>query len=493
MGNAVSTLSTAPPRGVAAFTSGGSEGALAPAKGEAAANGSRLGVRRIEPFIPVTQAALIERLTRREVWAGVDVAKVRRLHQLLALWRQVDVSEQLMRYDQIYESLSPDSDLLHTRTVDDANREAMAAEMVQGIERLLVRANFTKVAPEDVPGFINTPETDYGLDMWVDLDAYDRLVVYFRGDDASVEKKKHWRKFFRVQEFKVPIYRRLFVLYTRKPVDKRLAEYKAEGLTRGQAGKALRRMRRNMPARVGAHHLYMKLFKNIPKADLELAFPNVEVKFRPWDKLWFLASTVGAFAIGVWGAFGKIEELELHPMAALAAFGGLCGIAIRQGFNLMNQHRRYLLTMARNLHFHAMADNRGAMAKIADRAVEEETKEDMLLYSVLARAPATVSDLPHIATAVADFLKTTFDVTVAFDVMKPFDRLKADGILVESPDGALTVLPPEAACERIIELWQRHILELPAETLMPGVEVEEAPELPEEAETEEEEMSRLDS
>ena len=80
----------------------------------------------------------------------------------------------------------------------------------------------------------------------------------------------------------------------------------------------------------------------------------------------------------------------------------------------MNQKNRYMVTMAQNLYFHAMADNRGVMSKLADRAAEEDVKEEMLLYSVLAKERVHQSELPEIDQAIEQFLQNTFDVNGEF-------------------------------------------------------------------------------
>ena len=66
---------------------------------------------------------------------------------------------------------------------------------------------------------------------------------------------------------------------------------------------------------------------------------------------------------------------------------------MRQATNFINQRNRYMVVMARNLYFHAMADNRGVMTLLADRAAEEDIKEEMLLYSVLAKERINIRDL----------------------------------------------------------------------------------------------------
>ena len=93
--------------------------------------------------------------------------------------------------------------------------------------------------------------------------------------------------------------------------------------------------------------------------------------------------------MGVFGAAGKIALLRSNPLAAAGAVFGLGGIAFRQAVKFMNQKQRYMVVMAKNLYFHSMADNRGVMIKIADRAAEEDIKEEILLYSVLVKEQAS--------------------------------------------------------------------------------------------------------
>ncbi len=129
-------------------------------------------------------------------------------------------------------------------------------------------------------------------------------------------------------------------------------------------------------------------------------------------------------------------------MAAGAAIG-LGGIAFRQAVNFINQKQRYMVVMAQNLYFHSMADNRGVMIKLADRAAEEDIKEEVLLYSVLAKEQAKRSDLPAIDAAIEQYLTTSFGVNVDFDLEDALGRLIADGLVAEAPDGAF---PP---CRRL--------------------------------------------
>src|SRR4029078_9061346 len=121
----------------------------------------------------------------------------------------------------------------------------------------------------------------------------------------------------------------------------------------------------------------------------------------------------------------------------------------RQAVNFMNQKQRYMVVMAQNLYFHAMADNRGVMLKLGARAAEEDIKEEMLLYCVLTKERARRQDIPDIDSAIEQYLAASFGGTVAFDISDAPERLSADGLAVEQPDGRLERMPPKDAAAHI--------------------------------------------
>jgi hypothetical protein len=227
-----------------------------------------------------------------------------------------------------------------------------------------------------------------------------------------------------------------------------------------------------MPPDVSEDNIYMKLFKNIPRSDLEMVFPNTKVRFRLFDKLWLGATAGGGIGIGAVGTAGKIALLATNPLAAIGAIVGLGTIAARQANKFMNQKQRYMVVMAQNLYFHAMADNRGVMLKLAARAAEEDIKEEMLLYSVLAKERARRQDLPDIDVAIEQYLNASFGVSVNFDIPDALQRLLDDGIVTERSDGTLSTLPPQEAALHIDRKWDVFLDELPEALSVEGMEFE---------------------
>ena len=161
-----------------------------------------------------------------------------------------------------------------------------------------------------------------------------------------------------------------------------------------------------------------------------------------------------------------------NPYTLAAAVAGLGGIALRQATNFMNQRTRYMVVLAQNLYFHAMADNRGVMTLLADRAAEEDIKEEMLLYGVLAKERANVGNLAQVDEAIEQYLKNAFGIDVDFDVEDALGRLKREGIVTERPDGTLETLPPHEAALHIDKLWDACLDNLPDFSVEEGREID---------------------
>lgn len=406
-----------------------------------------------ETFIPVTISALVDRLAARDAWPAGEARKAHRFFRYLEYWRRQQYTARMLEVQPSYEPFSPDTDLLITRKYSTNELDQMQARVIKEMRMLLDQANYTEVKPNDV-GIILTKESHYGLDLYVDLGAFDECLLFYRGATTKRDTRRSWRKFMRREEFDIPIFQRLFVLFKLKPFEERVHEVMAqEKLNRREAEKVIKKLRALLPKSVSEDCIYMKLFKNIPRNDIEMCFPNTQVRFRLLDKVKLGVTTGGGLGVGAVGAAGKIALVASNPIAAAGAVAGLGAVAFRQFMNFVNQKQRYMVVMAQNLYFHSMADNRSAMAMLADRAAEEDVKEEMLLYSVLSKEKANHADLPAIDTAIEHYLSETFGVTVDFDLEDALGRLIEDGIVRESSDGALDTLAPHEASLHLDSKW----------------------------------------
>jgi hypothetical protein len=431
--------------------------------------------RTLERFIPVTRFALIDRLTRADEWPSGMAEQARRFFRYLDYWRQQQYNAALLDLEQSYEPFNPDTDLLISRAFTDGERLAMQKRVVKQVEHLLQRANYVRVDPAQVEMIVED-ESHYGLDLHVDLKAFEELLIYARGASTRKEQRRVARKFLRKEEVEVRIFRRLFVLFKLKPEETRIEEVICErGVGRREAEKIVRTLRSMLPPEVKGESIYMKLFKNIPRSDIEMIFPNTRVKFRLSDKIRLGVTGGAGLGVGAFSAAGKIALAASNPVAAAGAVAGLGGIAFRQCMNFMNQRQRYMVTLARNLYFHAMADNRGVMVKLAGRAADEDVKEEILLYAALAKGAVNHRDLKSVDATIEEYLLSSFGVAVNFDLEDALQRLIADGIVSQDPDGTLRALAPSEAALHLDRKWDEFLDRLPDRMDREGVEVEPAP------------------
>jgi hypothetical protein len=429
------------------------------------------GSRR-EKFLPITRHALMDRLTAVNLWPNGDAVQARRFMRYLDYWRRHGYAVKLLELEQTYEPFSPDSDLLRTRAFSPEERASMQKRLVAQMASLLEQGNFTRVDPSNVH-FILTKDSAYGLDLEVDLQAFEEILIYYRGATTISEYRRDVRRaYMRWREVKIPVFQRMFLLFKLKPFAVRVEEVRREHkLDQKDAERAVRRLRGLLPATVSSDYIYIKLFKNMPRSDVEMIFPNTKVRFRLFDKLKFGVTAGGGLGMGVFGTVGKVA-MASNPYTLAAAVAGLGGIALRQATNFLNQRTRYMVVLAQNLYFHAMADNRGVMTLLADRAAEEDVKEEMLLYSVLAKERVNICNLQQVDQAIEQYLKDTFDIDVDFDVEDALQRLKQEGIVTELADGTLQTLPPREAGLHIDKLWDVCLDNLPDIMVEEGREID---------------------
>src|SRR4029077_5985502 len=166
--------------------------------------------------LPVPRHALMDRLTAANLWPNGDAVQARRFLRYLDYWRRPSYAVKLLDLEQTYEPFSPDSDLLKTRSFSAEERAIMQKRLVQQMAELLEQGNFTRVDPSNVH-FILTKDSAYGLDLEVDLDAFEEVLIYYRGATTITERRRDVRRaYMRWKAVQIPVFQRMFLLFKLK-------------------------------------------------------------------------------------------------------------------------------------------------------------------------------------------------------------------------------------------------------------------------------------
>ncbi len=406
-------------------------------------------------FIPISRYGLRAKLIAWLAEDGGDQRAFGRALDCLAAWRHQAYRQRLLDLIEDYLPFSPDSDTASLIELDDAGRAKARAEFIDGVERLLVQANYVRLSQEDLQRIL-VERSPHGLSLKVDLGDFDDLLLYYRGTAVEVQEERNpWRLYLTKDRCEVPIFQRLFLLLKLKPAEQRGAEIAAAtGIDLARAVKTARKRREHLPTGVSSGKIYVKVFKRIPQVDLEMLFPNTRIAFRPFDKLKLCVTSGGGTAAGVAGTATKLLAAT-NPFTLAIALAGLSAVVFRQVMGFFNTRNRYMMVLAQNLYFCSLANNHGALTLIADNAEEEDVKEDMLLYAFLAGAPSYRDALPAVRDDIVRFLKGLCGASVRYDAEDALQRLTEDGLVRADPDETLTAIPPEEARAHLDVMWDR--------------------------------------
>ena len=290
---------------------------------------------------------------------------------------------QLELLKESYNHFDPNKDTLDLTPSTEVSRKQSQKIFSSGFANLLDAANFEKITDEDLEAALHE-ESLFKVRLAVSFEDFEDVVFYRRGESVKTETL---RTFFGLRKKQVSFtnYDKVAVYITFK--DK--AYFKEKGQT---------------PVTFKPGSTIVKLFQNVPKADLEMLFPNTEVKMRPLDKLIISASAaIGGTVVLVtklgaslllmasflafWLGF-KDDEVELTKQS-LITFG--IGMAVFGSFvfkewtKFKNRKIRFMKALSDNLYFKNLDNNAGVFHTLIDAAEEEDCKEALLAYTFLLK------------------------------------------------------------------------------------------------------------
>jgi len=312
---------------------------------------------------------------------------------------------------------------------------------------VLERGNYTRVQQEILDEAFKSSDL-IGLDLSIDFNAFKDYELYVRGHHKAKEKVKKY--FFWTKEIEIEYYDRVMIYLNYNEADY-LSEKKVK------LGK--------MPIDPGS--ISLKIFKRVPKNDLETIFPNAIPRMSTTDKLLFwvpgvgggislLSTTVIPALIAMYAAYQSGETIDLLNSKAslnqgLIALGVLSAYLFRQYSNFVNKKIKYSKLLSDSLYFKNLGNNSGAFYSLLNSSEEEVLKETILAYAFLNRSdkPLTALELDH---QIESWFSTQLHTHLDFDVKDALEKLKNIGLGIET-NGKWEVVSLEKALIQIDELW----------------------------------------
>ncbi|MEQ8975276.1 MAG: DUF3754 domain-containing protein [Coleofasciculus sp. C1-SOL-03] len=390
-----------------------------------------------EAFIPYRRSDLIELCLDDGQLPKEKVQQFREFCTLLSAYYHFKFHAYLERLKDNYDPFNPDADTQSRIELTPDKLAEREANVVTDFQTILERANYVPLSPKSLQRAFKEKSL-IQLKTDVDFDEFDQLVCYCRGD---YEKTIQVKKFLKKKEKRINLFERVVLLIKFKDTD--YFKQKGDELDSLQF----------TPGK-----MYLYFYKNIPKFDLELLFPNIKISMTWKDRLFLIVPAVGAavpvilrvlpkllvvigailfFTMGpsvletVQASEEEVRDIMPVLVAVLSLLVTLGGFAYKQYSNYKSKQIKFRQTVTETLFFKNMANNASVFHALIDAAEEEECKEIILVYYHLLTSPKPLTS-EQLDNRIETWMDETFGTKIDFDINGPIHNLeKIRGKLVQ--------------------------------------------------------------
>lgn len=343
-----------------------------------------------------------------------------------------------------YAPFDPDTDTRAYRSTENIK----TSPFVNQLENLLEKANFERISQQDLNQAL-TESSMFKIRLEVDFEEFSEVLLFCRGEHQREEIfYRLWRWFPYTINF--TNYERvvIFIRFKDKPL--------AETSSLHQSGATL-----------------LKLFQNVPKADLEMLFPNTQVRMRLQDKLLIgVPAIVSGFVVlttklsaslvlfgsllAFWLGFSQqpVEINKTTLLILLAGAGALGGYIWKQFNNFKNRKLRFMQSLTQNLYFKNLDNNAGVFYRLVNDAEEEESKEALLAYYFLLTSKQPLSR-ELLDQSIEHWFREQWQCQLDFEIDDAIKKLLSLNLLTET-NGILRAVELNSALKILDKRWDNY-------------------------------------
>ena len=343
---------------------------------------------------------------------------------------------EIRQLKETYSSFDPDPDPAPLVPLTEDQRATQLDKLFETFIHLMARANYIRLTRGEIEEIMRGA-TEWGVDMDVAWDAFEKVEVFYRGKGLGRRVSWSWRNLWRKKEVSIPTFARVVVMFKQRP-HRRLGE---DADTRS---------------------VYLKLFKDIPQIDIEMLLPGGRILMPRLERLKLGGSITSSIAYVGWKLssfpllqlLGGIATSTIWTLYAPIAL--ILGYGYKTWYSFQVSRQTYTLQLTQSLYYQNLDNNGGVMFRLLDEAEEEETREVLLAYFYLWRnggeAGWTSQELDDF---IEQALEKRLGVQIDFEIDDAMSKLQRVG-LVTRTDGRFRAIAMDAAQARLDELWDRY-------------------------------------
>ena len=400
-------------------------------------------------FIPFRKTDVIQMCIKDLRLNDADVIEFKEFCQILEALFHFEFHNRLQKIKNCYGPFNPDADTRKVFRYSEKEKKDLQKQLVSEMTAVLNAANFEKITADDLKQAL-AEESLFQIRLEVDFKDFEDVIFFRRGETV---KEETLVKFFGLSKktFKFTNYERVAIYIKFK--DKQYFEDQK---------------RKNLYFEPGS--TIIKLFHNVPKADLEMLFPNSKVRMKTIDKIIIgvpaavsgiivLVTKLGASLLLVGSVISfwlglqddEVQIKQQHLIALGAGLGTLGGFLFRQINKYKNRKIKFMKALSDNLYFKNLDNNAGVFYHLIDAAEEEEFKEAVLAYYFLLTTKDALTK-KQLDDRIERWLAEHWDCHIDFEIGDAVNKLQRLNLIQQEGD-LLRSVSLEKAKKQLDMIW----------------------------------------
>ncbi len=385
-----------------------------------------------EHFIPISQRELLSHLIEDGRFSGQDKNNFKRFYEILKSLFHFEFQARADELKETYHIFDPDPSTPPPAGMGIDQEEAMK-RFETAFTSLMERANFKPLSKEEFDDALER-ETPLAVNVEINLNEYSLLHLYSRGKKRMSEL--------------VP-----FLFIFRKKTELEVYDRLVLEVKFVQGRRKRRRKKTTLGMKVDKEKIYLKYFKNVPVADIEMIFPDPRIRMSRIDKLRITMPILIGFAL-LGAKISAVLGGETSQNVLIAVGIGLGGYVIKSLISYRNTVIKYIKNLTQGLYFKNLDNNSGVFHAVIGEAEEEEVKEAVLAYYFLLTFGGMNNET--LDKIVEEWFRGRLNIELDFEVEDALKKLERLGLAKKGENSIYQAIPLPQALQRLDYLWDNY-------------------------------------
>jgi hypothetical protein len=372
-------------------------------------------------YIPLRPADLVRKLGDEPSVTIFEREQFRQLCQLVEASIHHEYHTHLQSLNANYAPFDPDADAAAGQKLTGDERALRCGRLFGEFDTLLSRANYRRLSREEIEGAVRSP-TASGMRLSLDLNVFERLEIYVRGDCELPRASGTWSQ-----------------LAGRLRWPSASGTRRLPGTVAGYRRLALIfRLRERSPLTdpLDTRAVVLKLFKDIPQEDIETLLPGSSVRIGVIEQAKIVIPTLSGLGLTLFKLLKGAAAVAVAELYGLIAFlgliGGAIGYGVRSFYGYLRTREKHQLNLTRHLYFQNLDNNAGVIYHLLAEAEDQESREVVLGWWLLWRGGLGGATAHQIDEAAERWLNERCGIQADFEVSDALEKLRRYGLARES-------------------------------------------------------------